>query len=199
MWVPTHRGCGGGWNPRGTPEGFLFVLSKRNPSDSKEKNAFWVGQFGDTGNSGHHTVWDFQVAIPKIYARLGCNKFSSENTGAPCGQTLHPGKRTGAKRRRAKKTAPQSRKVHGIPTYLCRTAKINPFPGILNHPKRLSFRGLGRFLWPRPKKAPQGFRNPPPGCTPPGAWSPPHPPGGVAAPASPYLFDAAGLPVVVFD
>ena len=25
---------------RGSPEGFLFVATKRNPSDSKEKNAF---------------------------------------------------------------------------------------------------------------------------------------------------------------
>ena len=34
-----ERGAGGG-TPRGTPEGFLFVATKRNPSDSKEKNAF---------------------------------------------------------------------------------------------------------------------------------------------------------------
>ena len=30
-------------------EGFLFVATKRNPSDSKEKNAFWVGKFGTRG------------------------------------------------------------------------------------------------------------------------------------------------------
>ena len=35
----TNGGAGGG-TPRGTPEGFLFVATKRNPSDSKEKNAF---------------------------------------------------------------------------------------------------------------------------------------------------------------
>ena len=134
-----------------TPEGFLFVATKRNPSDSKEKNAFWVGQFGDTGNSGHHTVWDFQVAIPKIYARLGCHCLTARTTTP----TNYLRKRSGAKRRRAKKTAPQSRKVHGIPTYLRRTAKIKLIPGILTHPKRLSFRGLGGFLWPRPKKASQ--------------------------------------------
>ena len=34
---------------RGSPEGFLFVATKRNPSDSKEKNAFWVGKFGTRG------------------------------------------------------------------------------------------------------------------------------------------------------
>jgi len=61
---------------RVSPEGFLFVATKRNPSDSKEKNAFWVGKFGDTGNRVHHTAQNFQVAIPKIYARLGCNKFA---------------------------------------------------------------------------------------------------------------------------
>ena len=43
-----NRGAGGG-TPRGTPEGFLFVATKRNPSDSKEKNAFWVGKFGTRG------------------------------------------------------------------------------------------------------------------------------------------------------
>ena len=76
-----------------------------------------------------------------------------------------PGKRSGAKRRRAKKTAPQSRKDYGIPTYIRRTVKIKLIPGKPSHPKRLSFRGLGGFLWPRPKKASQeGFRNPP-GCS----------------------------------
>ena len=38
VWVPTHGGAGGG-TPRAAPEGFLFVATKRNPSDSKEKNA----------------------------------------------------------------------------------------------------------------------------------------------------------------
>ena len=31
-WSNPEAGCG-------TPEGFLFVATKRNPSDSKEKNA----------------------------------------------------------------------------------------------------------------------------------------------------------------
>ena len=30
-------------------EGFLFVATKRNPSDSKEKNAFWVAMIGTRG------------------------------------------------------------------------------------------------------------------------------------------------------
>ena len=42
-------GGAGDATPRGTPEGFLFVATKRNPSDSKEKNAFWVGKFGTRG------------------------------------------------------------------------------------------------------------------------------------------------------
>ena len=86
--------------------------------------------------------------------------------------TNNPRKRSGATRRRAKKTAPQSRKVHGIPTSICRTAKIKLIPGKHTHPKRLSFRGLGGFLWPRTKKASQESRNP----------SGLHHPGGVAAP-----------------
>ena len=32
-----------------SPEGFLFVATKRNPSDSKEKNAFWVAMVGTRG------------------------------------------------------------------------------------------------------------------------------------------------------
>ena len=42
-------GDAGGEPPRGTPEGFLFVATKRNPSDSKEKNAFWVAMVGARG------------------------------------------------------------------------------------------------------------------------------------------------------
>ena len=56
------RGALVGEAPHGAPEGFLFVATKRNPSDSKEKNAFWVGKFGDTGNSGHQTGWYFRFA-----------------------------------------------------------------------------------------------------------------------------------------
>ena len=38
-WDPPRDSCGGK-PPHGAPEGFLFVATKRNPSDSKEKNAF---------------------------------------------------------------------------------------------------------------------------------------------------------------
>ena len=136
------------------------MATKRNPSDSKEKNAFGCG--GYTGIRYHHTVRHICVGIPKIYARLGCHCLTARTTTP----TNYPRKRSGAKRRRAKKTAPQSRKVYGIPTYIRRTAKIKLIPGTLTHPKRLSFRGLGDFLWPRPKKAPQESR---------GGFHPPRP------------------------
>src|SRR5699024_7932273 len=44
---PPADSCGEA--PHDAPEGFLFVATKRNPSDSKEKNAFWVGKFGTRG------------------------------------------------------------------------------------------------------------------------------------------------------
>ena len=124
---------------------------KETPQTPKRKT-LWC--FNIPGSACYSVVRHIYVGIPKIHARLGCHCLTARTTSP----TNNPRKRSGAKRRCAKKTAPQSRKVYGIPTYLRRTAKIKLIPGILNHPKRLSFRGLGDFLWPRPKKAPQEFR-----------------------------------------
>ena len=43
-------------------EGFLFVATKRNPSDSKEKNAFWVAMVGTRG-----IVFTQQVVVSSCY------------------------------------------------------------------------------------------------------------------------------------
>ena len=43
------RGGAGVEPPAGLLRGFLFVATKRNPSDSKEKNAFGLGSLGTRG------------------------------------------------------------------------------------------------------------------------------------------------------
>ena len=55
------RGTPVGEAPHDAPEGFLFVATKRNPSDSKEKNAFWVAMVGTRG-----------IGVTKQVGILGC-------------------------------------------------------------------------------------------------------------------------------
>ena len=92
---------------------------------------------------------------PKKASQEVCNPSPGCTAARARSPNQSPGKRSGAKRRRAKKTAPQSRKVHGIPTYLCRTVKLNPLHVLLNHPSGFPFGVWGAFFGQDQRKPPR--------------------------------------------
>ena len=147
MWAATPTGMvqpGGVAEP---PPGRLsLVLAKESPPDPGVVTISVSFASGQARKLSHSDAPPYRRSST-LARRIGCNQLTP--------LTDNPRKRTGAKRRRAKKTAPQSRKVHGMPTYLCRTAWIKLIPGKLTHQKRFSLWSLRDFFLSPQKEIPQ--------------------------------------------